>query len=231
MIANLKVLAIIPARGGSKGLPGKNIKLLHGKPLLAYTLEAAQRSRYIDRIILSTESEAIAHVAKAMGVDVPFLRPAELATDETPTMDVVVHVMDSLPEQYDILVVLQPTSPLRTTKDIDNCLELLLEKEGNAALSVVEIDHPVEWANVIPEDGRIDNFIPPAIRFTPRQNLPKRYRVNGAVFVAKTDYLLAHRNFFHQDCYAYVMPKERSVDIDDQLDFAFAEFLLQHYKP
>lgn len=227
MIHNQRVLAIVPARGGSKGLPGKNIKPLHGKPLLAYTLEAAQQSRYIDRIVVSTDSERIADVAKSWGLEVPFLRPALLATDKAATMDVISHVIGTLQETYDILVVLQPTSPLRTKADIDGSLELLQEKEGNAILSVVEVDHPVEWANVLPEDNRMDDFIPSEIRFTPRQELPKRYRLNGAVYVARSDYLMEHHNYFYNGCYAYVMPKERSVDIDDEFDLLFAEFLLQ----
>lgn len=231
MIRNQRVLAIIPARGGSKGLPGKNIKSLHGKPLLTYTLEVAQKSHYIDRIVLSTDSEAIAEVARSFGLEVPFLRPASLATDKAATMDVIAHVVASLQEAFDILVVLQPTSPLRIRADIDGSLELLLEKEANAVLSVVKVDHPVEWTNVLPEDGRMDHFISPAIRFTPRQELSRRYRLNGAVYVARTDYLLEHRNYFHSYCYAFVMPKDRSVDIDDQLDFDFAEFLLQRNTP
>lgn len=228
MIHGKKVLAIIPARGGSKGLPGKNIKEINGKPLLFYTIDAAKKSLYIDHIFLSTDSVEIARIGEKYGLDVPFLRPASLATDGAATMDVIAHVIDSLNETYDIIVILQPTSPLRITADIDSGLSLLLAKNGNAVLSVVETDHPIEWTNVVPEDGCIDGFISADIRLTPRQKLPKRYRLNGAISISRTEYILQHRNYFWEKCYAYIMPKNRSVDIDDQLDFDFASFLLKN---
>ena len=149
MISGKSILAIIPARGGSKGIPRKNIKLLAGKPLIAWTIDEAKKSIYIDRLILSSEDEEIIRIAKEWGCEAPFIRPAELAEDNTPGIDVVIHAIDALKEKYDYLVLLQPTSPLRKVEDIDRCIETCIDRNVPACISVSEtMNHPY-WMKVM----------------------------------------------------------------------------------
>lgn len=225
----MEILAIIPARGGSKGVPKKNIRPLAGKPLIAYSIEQAKESKYISRVIVSTESEEIAEVARKWGAEV-IKRPEELARDETPTIDVIIHVLDYLKkeEKYipNIVVLLQPTSPLRTSEDIDGAIELFLNAQDCLSLvSVTEFDHPPFWAMKIE-----DNFLKPLFcekyfRMR-RQDLPKAYKPNGAVFISTPRVLYEYRTFYTPKTIAYVMPPERSIDIDTEFDFLLAEFLL-----
>lgn len=224
------ILGLIPARGGSKGLPGKNIRPLSGKPLIAWTIEQALTSNNIDRVIVSTDSRDIADVARVHGVDTPFLRPDELATDKAEMIDVILHVLESLKEDgfsYDSVMLLQPTSPLRTALDIDSVIELLNKKGAKAVVSVCEAEHHPYWSNTLPPDGCMKDFLARDARKN-RQELPIVYRLNGAIFFAHTDYLKAHGEFIGDETYAYIMPRERSVDIDSELDFRFAELLMKH---
>lgn len=222
MISGNRVLAIIPARGGSKGLPGKNIQPVNGKPLIAWTILEAHRSRYIDRTILSSDDEAIIRVARDWGCEAPFVRPGALAEDQTPTIDVVLDAIHRIPG-YDIVVVLQPTSPLRTSGDIDGALELLLERNASACVSVTEPDKSPYWALTVDDIGKISPLLGKANFTKRRQDLPLAYVLNGAVYTAKTNTLMNTRQFVNEDTVAYVMPKERSFDIDTERDIAILE--------
>lgn len=226
-----KILGLIPARGGSKGLPRKNIKPLLGKPLMAWTIEQALLSRYLDTVIVSTEDDEIAVIAKRYGAEVPFERPGEFATDEASGLDVVFHAMEALERGghvYDILVDLQPTSPLRLAEDIDRSIELLLKTENaGAVVSVCRAAHHPYLANTLPEDGCMKDFLREGMKNRNRQNLPVHYRANGALFVSFSDYLREQGDFFGERTYAYIMPEERSVDVDSILDLYLAEALLR----
>ena len=222
----MKVLGIIPARGGSKGMPKKNIRPLLNKPLIAWTIEQALKSKYIDRVVVSTDDPAIARLAKKHGADVPFMRPDKLATDKAKSIDVVSHALLSLPEKYDYVVLLQPTSPLRTADDIDACVKLCMSKGGNSCVSVTESEKNPHWMYSLDRDGRMHRLIKTKKTIDRRQDLPKSYALNGAVYTARIDWLSHSKSFVTDETYAYIMPKERSVDIDNDLDFRFAEFLL-----
>ncbi|MFZ3122402.1 MAG: acylneuraminate cytidylyltransferase family protein [Thermodesulfovibrionales bacterium] len=222
----LKVLGIIPARGGSKGMPKKNIRHLLNKPLIVWTIEQALKSKYIDRVIVSTDDPAIAKISRKHGADVPFMRPAELATDKAKSIGAVFHALLSLPEKYDYVVLLQPTSPLRTADDIDACVKLCMSKGGNSCVSVTESEKNPHWMYSLNKNGRMHKLIQTEKTIDRRQDLPKVYALNGAIYVAQVDWLLNNKAFVTDETYAYIMPKERSVDIDNDLDFRFAEFLL-----
>jgi len=224
----LRVLAVIPARGGSKGLPGKNIMQLAGKPLIAWTIEAALESRLVDRVVVSTDSEDIAAVALEHGAEVPFRRPAELAGDHARSFGVLLHAIDWHQQQghsFDLVVCLQPTSPLRNSEDIDRAIELYGERGADAVISVCETDHHPWWSNTLPEDGNMAGFLRPEALNCNRQELPAFYRLNGAIYLASPHYLKENGSFYGEDTFAYAMPKARSVDIDDHLDLQLAEVL------
>ncbi|GBE04753.1 CMP-N,N'-diacetyllegionaminic acid synthase [bacterium BMS3Abin10] len=228
-----KILGIIPARGGSKRIPRKNIKQLSGKPLVAWTIEQAKSSKYIDNIIVSTEDEEIAEISKKYGAEVPFLRPKELAADEAKVSDVVLHAINWFErnnEFYDLLVRLQLTSPLRKIGDIDEAIELLFSKSAEAIISVCEVEHHPYWAGVLPEDGCMRDFLKPGTVGKSRQELPVCYRLNGSISLAYVNYLKNNRSFWGKNTYAYVMPRERSLDIDYEIDFIVAETLMKNSK-
>lgn len=226
MIGDKSVLALIPARGGSKGVPGKNIRPAGGKPLIAWTIEAAKCSRYIDRLILSTDDPSIAAVAKQFGCDVPFMRPAELATDQADSMVVVRHALQAIGERYEYLVLLQPTSPLRIAADIDTAVERCLQSNAQTCLSVCEPDKSPYWMMTMAADGTVQQLFPPEQIPTRRQDAPPIFAANGAVYVAPCDYLAAGGDFITAGTIGYVMPKDRSLDIDTELDLKLADFLL-----
>jgi len=222
-----KIIGIIPARGGSKGLLRKNILPLAGKPLIAWTIEAALKSKYLARVIVSTDDPAIAKISKKHGADVPFMRPRKLSTDRAKSIDVVFHVLRCLPEKYDYAVLLQPTSPLRTAADIDACLKLCITKKANSCVSVEEADRNPYWMYSLNKKGMMRKLIETKKQIDRRQDLPKAYALNGAIYVARVDRLLNNKAFVTAETYAYVMPHERSIDIDSEIDFRFAESLLQ----
>ena len=226
MIGNKKVLAVIPARGGSKGIPNKNVVSLMGKPLINWTIEAASSSRYIDHLILSSDDECICSVAKAAGCNVPFLRASELATDDAKTVDVVLDAINRTPG-FDLVVVLQPTSPLREASDIDNCLELLIAQGAATAVSVSESrDHPFLVYSMA-ADSRLDAFlkIDPSVSMR-RQDLPPAYSLNGAIYIAEIDWLIASRSFVSPETVGYLMSREKSIDIDEPSDLERARVYL-----
>lgn len=226
MINGKKILAIIPAREGSKRLPNKNILNLAGKPLIAWSIEAAKASKYIDTVIVSTDSEKIATISKSYHAEVPFLRPGELATDEASSIDVILHAIQTLKEPFDYILLLQPTSPLRTTQDIDAACELMNENT-QAVVSVCETEHSPLWSNILPDNLSMKDFIRPEIKNKRSQDLPKYYRLNGAIYIAEINYLSENKGFFGTGTKAYIMPAERSTDIDTELDFKYSELLLK----
>ena len=230
MYCNKKILTIIPARGGSKRLPRKNLKPLSGKPLIVWTIEQALLSKYNDTVIVSTDDKKIALISTSHGAEVPFLRPKGLATDNTKGIDVILHAVkwfDEKVEPYDIIVTLQPTSPLRLCSDIDKTIELLFLKKAKAIVSVCECEHHPFWSNTLPKSGSMKNFLTPDIINKSGKKLPTFYRLNGAVYLAYKEYLMEKKSYFGNHTYAYEMPIERSVDIDNQSDFKYAEYLMQ----
>lgn len=223
--ARRSTLALIPARGGSKGIPRKNIRRIAGKPLIAWTIEAALRSNMLDAVVVSTDDAEIADVARQAGAIVPFLRPTALAQDSTPGIDPVLHALDSLPG-YGSVLLLQPTSPLRSTADIDACLQLALDRHAMSVVSVSEPDTHPYWTYRMGGDQTLALLVdaPSLVR---RQDLPPVFALNGAMYYAQTDWLLQGRRLVAPETLAYVMPRERSIDIDTPLDWRFAELLLR----
>jgi N-acylneuraminate cytidylyltransferase len=224
-------LAVIPARAGSKRLPGKNLKDLGGKPLIVWTIEAALASPGVAEVWVSTDSGEIASVAHAAGARVPFLRPPELATDSASSLDVVLHALDRAREgrgaDFPEVVLLQPTSPLRNAGDVTAALALLRGKSADAVVSVCPADHSPLWMNVLPPDGSLQGFLRPEVKNLRSQDLPAYYRLNGAIYALRTEALRRERTFIpDRGAYAYIMPRERSVDIDDAMDLALAGIYL-----
>jgi CMP-N,N'-diacetyllegionaminic acid synthase len=224
------ILAIIPARSGSKGLKDKNIKKLNGKPMIAYTIEAANQSGIFKDVIVSTDSKKYAEIAEEYGAEAPFFRPQSLSDDDSTTNDVIIHCLEEMKRRnksYECFMLLQPTSPLRTSKNIKKAYDLLLQKEANAVVSVCETDHSPLWANTLDESLSLDNFINKDENKR-RQELPTYYRLNGAIYLAKVDYLLKYNDFYHENSFAYVMNKKESIDVDDIIDFKLAEIVMEY---
>ncbi|WP_411502683.1 cytidylyltransferase domain-containing protein [Brevibacillus centrosporus] len=226
MIQGSTVLAIIPARGGSKGVPRKNIKLLASKPLIAWTIDEAKKSTYIDRLIVSTDDKEIASISAQYGCEVPFMRPPELAKDDTPGIEPILHAMKLL-GAYDYVVLLQPTSPLRTVEDIDGCIEKCMATSAKACVSVTVSDKTPYWMYHLLADNTMKPLIESDGRINRRQDAPDVYVLNGAVYVAQADWLYKSRSFVERDTIGYPMPKERSLDIDTKMDFLVIEELLK----
>lgn len=225
MITGQQVLGIIPARGGSKGVPRKNIQIVGGKPLIAWTIEQAQKSRYIDRLIASSEDPEIIRVAQQWGCEAPFVRAKGLAADDTPGIAPVLDALERI-AGYDWVVLLQPTSPLRVASDIDGCLELCAARKANACVSVSAASQHPCWVYALKADDRLDPFVRTAEPATRRQNLPAAYALNGAVYAARCDWLRRTKEFVNEETLGFVMPPERSLDIDTPLDIEIAELLL-----
>jgi len=220
-----KILALIPARGGSKGLSRKNVLNLNGKPLIGWTIEAAQKSKYISKVVLSSDDKEIIEVAKRMRCEVPFIRPASLAQDNSTSIDVVLHALENL-EEFDYVVMLQPTSPLRNTEDIDSCIKYVLDQDINMCVSVTKADKSPFWMYWI-KDEKLTPILSQKKMILRRQELPASYVLNGAIYVAKVSKFLEVKTFFTEDTHSFVMPKERSLDIDDIYDFKLCEILLE----
>lgn len=230
MINGQSVLAIVPARGGSKGIPYKNICQLKGKPLIAWTIEEAHKSAYIDRLILSSDDQKIIEVAREYRCEVPFVRPKELARDDTPGTDPVTHAIQALERKYDIVVLLQPTSPLRTVTDIDGCIEFYSQKQANVCVSVCESHKPPFWMFFLDDRGIMRSILSGGERITRRQDFPKSYVINGAVYVASIPWFLEYKRFLTDETIAYVMKQENSIDIDSDIDFEIAGALIEKRK-
>ena len=220
-------IAIIPARSGSKGLKDKNIKLLGGKPLLAYTIQAALDSEVFDEVMVSTDSERYAEIAREYGANVPFLRSEATAGDTASSWDTVKEVLGKYQESgrwFDSVCLLQPTSPLRTSEDIKEA-NTLFEKASVAVISVCEVEHSPLWCNTLPDDGSLEDFIKKENN-KQRQSSGKYYRLNGAIYFVRTDALHEDCFLYREGSYAYVMAQEKSIDIDSELDFKLAEILV-----
>ena len=221
-----KYLAIIPARGGSKRLPRKNVLDLCGKPLISWSIEAALKSKYISKVVVSSDDEEILNISSNFGVDI-IKRPYELANDTATTFDAIKHTINNL-EKYDYIVLLQPTSPLRNENQIDEAIELLEEKKADAIVSVCEMDHSPLWSNTLPKDGNMNNFLRDEVLNKRSQDLEKYYSLNGAIYICKTDKLLENKSFFLKDnIFAYIMDRKSSIDIDEEIDFLFAERVIE----
>ncbi len=227
MIDKKTVLAIIPARGGSKGVPRKNIRDLGGKPLIAWTIAAARASAYLDRIIVSTDDAEIADISRQFGAEVPFMRPDELARDGSSGIDPVIHALEALPEKFDYMVLLQPTSPFRSTADIDQALELCVREKAESCISVTENGKSPYWSYKIDGQNRLEPLFPVEEKIACRQQLPKTYALNGAIYIASTRFVLANRSLQDDRTLAYIMPSERSLDIDSEFDLRLANVLLK----
>jgi len=218
-------LAIIPARGGSKRLPRKNILNLCGKPLISYSIEAGLKSKYIDKVVVSSDDDEILEIAQKFGAKT-IKRPPDLANDTSTTFDAIKHTIDNL-EKYDYIVLLQATSPLRTAKHINEAIELLEEKNANAVVSVCQMEHSPLWSNVLPKDGNMKDFLKDEVLNKRAQDLEKYYRLNGAIYICKTKKFLENKGFFlKENIFAYIMDRKNSVDIDEEIDFKLAEVLV-----
>lgn len=228
MFGKQNILALIPARGGSKGIKDKNIIPLGGKPLIAYSIEAAKKSKYIDSIVVTTDSEKIAEVAKQCGAKVPFLRPTELAADTSKTIDAVLHAIKTLKfmgENYNTLVLLQPTQPLRTAYDIDKAIEVYYQKGEKGLVSISPVDDSPLLIRSIGKDGNLVNLLSQNSTCR-RQDMPDYYRVNGCIYINKIDEIDENTSF-NDNRVPFIMTKEHSVDIDELSDLWMAEYYLQ----
>ena len=229
-MSDKKILAVIPARGGSKGIKDKNIYPLAGKPLIYYSLDACTKSKLITDIIVSTDSKKIKKIVKDFGLEIPFMRPDHLATDDSLAIPTVIHAVNEMEIlnkiNYDYVIMIQPTAPLRTSEDIDNSLNLLINEDTDSIISIVDVDnyHPIKMKLV--KENRLYDFQESGLENPPRQSLPKVYIVNGAIYAMKRDVLIVGQTFKGESCLPFIMPQERSVNIDNLPDFTVAEHYL-----
>ena len=231
MYKNKTFLAIIPARGGSKRLPRKNVLNLKGKSLIGWSIEAASKSKYIDEVMVTTDDKEIAEISNFFGANVPFIRPDYLSNDFSERSEVIKHAIDfyknELEKKFDYLIFLQPTSPLRDEIDIDKSIEYMFDKNGDAVVSVCEVEHPVHWSGKLPEDKNMSKFLDNAVVQLRSQDLEKYYRLNGAIYICNVQKFLEEGcMFLKEDIFAFEMTQEKSVDIDTKLDFKIAEVLM-----
>ena len=227
----MKNIAVIPARSGSKGLPDKNIRPVNGKPLLAYTIEAALESGCFDTVHVSTDSERYAEIARQYGADVPFLRSAALATDTASTWDAVREVLaryDELSKRFDTMMLMQPTTPLRTGEDVKAAYALFQKKQAKSVIAVCEVDHSPLWCDTIPDSGSMKGFGRKDLAWVNRQDLRPYYRVNGAIYLLSVNgiNIPPDDEIYEDNCYALFMDRKKSVDVDSEDDLALVEFLL-----
>lgn len=228
MVDNKKILAIIPARGGSKRLPRKNILPLAGKPLIAWTIEAAIQSQVFDEIIVNTDDQEIAGISKQFGAKIPFIRPESLATDTSSSIELIKHTLLWFKERgitYTHLVLLQPTSPLRNGQMIRDAWKVFCEGNTDSVTSVCEVEHPIQWTYALSDRDVLTPLFEDNDKRS--QDYEKSYRVNGAIYITATKFLLSHNNFISsKNGNAYIMSSKDSVDIDNEIDFKFAELLI-----
>lgn len=225
----MKHIAVIPARSGSKGLKNKNIMELNGKPLMAYTIEAALSSGIFDCVHVSTDSEMYAEIAREYGADVPFLRLKELSGDTISSWDALRYVMEryqGLGREFEYVTLLQPTSPLRNAKDIENAYKIFEEKNADAVISVCELEHSIQICNTLGDNQSMYRFID-SNKVGARQRGETFYRLNGAIYMQKSEMLMNHQNLYNENSYAYVMDKIHSIDIDDAFDFRMAQMAME----
>lgn len=222
----MNTLGVITARSGSKRIRDKNIRELSGKPLIVYTIEAALKCRYIDRVMVSTDSDLYAGIARENGAEVPFLRGDKNAGDTAESIDVLLEVLDEYEKHgqyYQTVVLLQPTSPLRTYTNLDEAFQLFYDKKADSLVSVCECEHNPLLSNTLPDDLNMYGFIKNSYR---GQELKKYYRLNGAIYISKVDKLRQIHSFYGEKSYAYIMERNESIDIDTEQDLEFTEFLM-----
>ena len=225
----MKAIAIIPARSGSKGLPNKNILQLNDKPMMAYTIEACLESGCFQRIHVSTDSEEYAQIAIKYGADVPFLRDTALATDQATTEDVIRDVLEKyrkVGEEFEVFGIMQPTSPLRTALDIQKSFQLFREKNADSIISVCPMEHSPLWSNQLGEADSMYQFLNVQTNQN-RQQFGQYYRINGAIYLMRISKYSSHTALYGEKSYAYRMPKERSIDIDDEMDLEIAKVFMK----
>tara|TARA_B100000795_G_scaffold267342_1_gene251981 strand:- start:1123 stop:1815 length:693 start_codon:yes stop_codon:yes gene_type:complete len=224
------MIAIIPARGGSKGLPGKNIRNLAGKPLICHTISAALKAKSITRVIVSTDDINIASIAEGCGAEVPFMRPDELASDNSLVIDSYLYTIDRLATEgnikIDSFIALLPTAPLRLANDIDGAIEVFNTKEADSVISVTNPEVPVEWYKKINKNGILEDYFTNANTMKNRQEFNASYIPNGAIYIFNVDKLRSLRTYYMDKTYPYIMSRGNSVDIDEVLDFYWVEFLI-----
>lgn len=229
MINEKRILAIIPARGGSKRLPRKNVLPINGKSLIEWSIEAAKVSKYIDEVFVSTDDKEIQSVSLKCGANVPELRPKELASDTATTESMLLYTLEKYGKEYDVVTLLQPTSPLRTTNNIDESIELFFSKKAFSVVSVTPCEHSPLWANTLPNDANMENFIKEK-GLQRSQEFAEFYRLNGAIYIFDIEKLQQYKKIcYTKESYAYKMGSENSIDIDTELDFELAELLLRKY--
>jgi N-acylneuraminate cytidylyltransferase/CMP-N,N'-diacetyllegionaminic acid synthase len=230
-----EILTIIPARGGSKGIPKKNIVDLAGKPLIAWVIEAARNAHSLSRLIVDTDLEEIAAVARQWGAETPYLRPAEYARDDTPTIATLQHALRWLEEHEgyvpDYLMCLQAVTPFLTAADIDGAAALALEKQAEAVVSVAPLKHPPQWLKKVDDDQRMHDYFPDQPFVSRRQDVPPAYELNGAIYIARPRLLLEQGTWYTDQTYAYVMKNEVWVDIDTPFDLQLADVVMQNFGP
>jgi len=227
MIDGKSILAIIPARIGSKRLPNKNILDLAGKPLIAWSIEAGLKSKYIDKVVVSSDSDDILDISKNYGTDI-IKRPDELASDTATSFNAIKHAIKNTIETFDYVILLQPTSPLRNNCHIDEAFELLIRTNADAIISVTETDHSPLWSNTLPKDGSMARFLDEKNKNLRSQDFPTYYRLNGAIYICRADKLLEEKTFFIKDnIYAFKMDRESSIDIDEKFDFEIAGLIIE----
>jgi len=220
-MSNNNFLAIIPARSGSERLPDKNKLNLCGKPLISWTIEAAKRSKYINKIAVSSDDSEILKIAKESSVEI-IVRPDEFASNTATSVDVIKHSLEIL-DRYEYVILLQPTSPLRNYRHIDESIKFLKQKNADAIISVCETDHNPLWSNTLDRNLSMSNFIENEQSNKRSQDLEKFYRLNGAIYICKTKNLLEENTLFiKKNIFAFLMDKKSSIDIDDKLDFEIA---------
>ena len=229
MYKNKTFLAIIPARGGSKRLPNKNILDLNGEPLIGWSIKAGQNSKYIDKVVVSSDSDKILDIAKIYQVDT-LKRPDNLATDTASTTDVLKHVLQ-IYNNYQYIVLLQPTSPLRNEKHINEAIELLDKKNADAIISVTKMDHSPLWSNTLDKDLNMCNFLRDEVKNKRSQDLETYYKLNGAIYICRIDkFFEANSLFLKENIFAYIMDRESSIDIDEEIDFKIANIIFKEYR-
>jgi CMP-N,N'-diacetyllegionaminic acid synthase len=230
MYKNNRILAVIPARAGSKRIKNKNTRLAGGKPLIAWTIEQANKSQLIDRLILSSEDPEICSIAAKYQCEVPFLRPQELAEDDSTSVDVILHVLSKV-DNYDYVVMLQPTSPFRESKDIDDCISCCIDNFANACISMTEVEKTPHWMYYISHDGKLSPIIDKdKVKPNYWPQVDQAYVLNGAIYIVKIDWFLEYKTFLSNETIGFIMPRNRSLDVDTILDWDLMELLfLKNY--
>lgn len=224
----MKILFVVTARGGSKGVPRKNIKMLGGMPLVAYKIIAAQKCKYEKRILVSTDDEEIAQVSRQYGAEVPFMRPAELATDSASSADVVLHAMnwvsENSEEKYDYVCLLEPSSPFASCRDFDKALELMQDTDADTLLGMKEADVTTAFIHPLDKDGKLSEFYYAIkdLKSIRRQDQAKEYTMNGCMYIAKWDYFMKNKLFHSENSMPYIMSEESSIEIDTMLNYELA---------